>query len=262
MIPFFRKIRKKMADDNRPLKYARYAIGEILLVVIGILIALQVNTWNEERKQRQLDVKYFHNLKNDLMADLTQLDIMIDLSHSKVQASKSIKLKSDRDSISSVYDFTNKMLTLFFVNEFRPNDNTYEEMKSSGNFSTISNDDLKLKLMNLKKTYLEIASVHEHMRYDFNIFLEDFEKYVDWGKYYDLNKSNIPKLDLEYDTVYIESHKKIMEKEIHELYKNKVFLNNIFLLEINYTYIIDLFDKTKPQIHEIIDVLNREIEKQ
>ncbi len=46
MIPFFRKIRKKMADDNKPLKYMRYAIGEIVLVVIGILIALQINTWN------------------------------------------------------------------------------------------------------------------------------------------------------------------------------------------------------------------------
>ena len=52
MIPFFRKIRKKMADDNRPLKYARYAIGEILLVVVGILIALQINNWNEGRKQK------------------------------------------------------------------------------------------------------------------------------------------------------------------------------------------------------------------
>ena len=53
MIPFFRKIRKKMADDNRPLKYARYAIGEIVLVVIGILIALQINTWNEEKKNKK-----------------------------------------------------------------------------------------------------------------------------------------------------------------------------------------------------------------
>jgi len=50
MIPFFRKIRKKMADDNKPMKYMRYAIGEILLVVIGILIALQVNNWNEINK--------------------------------------------------------------------------------------------------------------------------------------------------------------------------------------------------------------------
>ena len=53
MIGLFRKIRKKLSDDNKPFKYLRYAIGEIFLVVIGILIALQVNNWNEIRKQNQ-----------------------------------------------------------------------------------------------------------------------------------------------------------------------------------------------------------------
>jgi len=52
MINFFRKTRKKLADDNKPLKYMRYAIGEIALVVIGILIALSINNWNESRKDR------------------------------------------------------------------------------------------------------------------------------------------------------------------------------------------------------------------
>ena len=52
MINFFRKTRKKLADDNKPLKYMRYAIGEIVLVVIGILIALSINTWNEQRKNK------------------------------------------------------------------------------------------------------------------------------------------------------------------------------------------------------------------
>jgi len=49
MINFFRKKRKKLAEDNKAVKYARYAIGEIVLVVIGILIALQINSWNKER---------------------------------------------------------------------------------------------------------------------------------------------------------------------------------------------------------------------
>ena len=52
MINFFRKKRKTLADDNKALKYTRYAIGEIVLVVIGILIALQINTWNEHRKMQ------------------------------------------------------------------------------------------------------------------------------------------------------------------------------------------------------------------
>ena len=54
MIPVFRKIRKKMADDNKPFHYARYAVGEIALVVIGILIDLQINNWN-------ITVKKFQN---------------------------------------------------------------------------------------------------------------------------------------------------------------------------------------------------------
>jgi len=51
MINFFRNIRRQLANENRFQKYFRYAFGEILLVVIGILIALQVNNWNEQRKQ-------------------------------------------------------------------------------------------------------------------------------------------------------------------------------------------------------------------
>lgn len=51
MLNFFRKKRKKLVNDNKLLKYLRYAIGEIILVAIGILIALQVNIWNESRKQ-------------------------------------------------------------------------------------------------------------------------------------------------------------------------------------------------------------------
>ena len=261
MISLFRKIRQKLLQQNQFTRYLLYAVGEILLVVIGILIALQVNNWNELRKQRQVEIKYFYNLKNDLLADDERLNTMIDLADSKVKAAKNVKLKADRDSISSLYEFSDEMVTLFFIDEFRPNDNTYEEMKSSGNFSTIRNDNLKLKLMNLKKTYHKIAATQEHMRYDFNVFLEDFEQHVDWGKYYNLNKSNIPKADFVFDSLYIESHKEIMRQEVRELNKNKVFLNNIFLLEINYTYIIDLFNNTKSQISEIIEILNREIEQ-
>ena len=55
-----------MADDNKPMKYLRYSIGEIALVVIGILIALQINNWNEREKSRDSEKLLLTNLKEEL----------------------------------------------------------------------------------------------------------------------------------------------------------------------------------------------------
>jgi len=66
MIGFFRRIRKKLADENKFLQYSRYAIGEIVLVVIGILIALQINNWNENKKRTALEIKHLKELKSDI----------------------------------------------------------------------------------------------------------------------------------------------------------------------------------------------------
>jgi hypothetical protein len=73
MIRFFRNIRQKLAAENKVMAYMRYAIGEIMLVVIGILIELQVNNWNEIRKERLVEIKYLKNLKHDLQSDSTDV---------------------------------------------------------------------------------------------------------------------------------------------------------------------------------------------
>jgi hypothetical protein len=74
MINFFRRIRQKLADDNKPLKYARYAIGEIVLVVVGILIALQINIWNEDRKERKNETQILISLSEDFKSNLLALE--------------------------------------------------------------------------------------------------------------------------------------------------------------------------------------------
>lgn len=67
MIKFFRKIRQKMLTENKFSKYLLYAVGEILLVVIGILIALQINNWNEMQKQKEISKETIQNLKIELL---------------------------------------------------------------------------------------------------------------------------------------------------------------------------------------------------
>jgi hypothetical protein len=74
---FFRKIRYKLMSENKTGKYFKYAVGEIVLVVIGILIALSINNWNENRKQKEILYAIFQIIKEDILIDLTEINSFI-----------------------------------------------------------------------------------------------------------------------------------------------------------------------------------------
>ena len=79
MLKFFRTIRKKLIEQDKVRKYLLYAIGEILLVVIGILIALQVNYWNELRKTQRSETQFIENITPDLKIDPDELRRVVNL---------------------------------------------------------------------------------------------------------------------------------------------------------------------------------------
>ena len=79
MIKFFRHIRQNLIMENKTGKYLKYAIGEIVLVVIGILIALQINNWNETKKEQAMTNKYLSGFVSDLEKDRAQLDNLINV---------------------------------------------------------------------------------------------------------------------------------------------------------------------------------------
>lgn len=78
MINFFRKIRRQLLSDSKVSKYLVYALGEIVLVVIGILIALQINNWNEYQKELITEVKVLDEVVENLKANIIRLQSMID----------------------------------------------------------------------------------------------------------------------------------------------------------------------------------------
>ena len=164
MIPFFRKIRKKMADDNRPLKYMRYAIGEIMLVMVGILLALQVNNWNENRKLRQIEIKLLTEIKNDL--EETLIEVKNDLKNHEfyLKASNSLRkiLKSEKiesDSIGYYFNLSKGDLQL------HPKTSGFNLLESKG-MDIISNDSLRMKITNIYqlgiKRLIEIGKLNPY----------------------------------------------------------------------------------------------------
>ena len=86
MIKFFRKIRHKLLSEGKTEKYFKYAIGEIILVVIGILIALQINNWNNERILAKEEKLLLANLKEEYQENLLNLNIAIKKRESQMNA--------------------------------------------------------------------------------------------------------------------------------------------------------------------------------
>jgi hypothetical protein len=147
MIGFFRRIRKKLADNNQFVKYSRYAIGEILLVVIGILIALQVNNWNEEKKEQRKIRKYAESLIQDLENDILMIDTIRYVANEiniRIDSLSAIVNKNDIDEISNLDVFC-----LSWMKLYRPyswNRATLDELKNSGGLQLIRNADIAKRI--------------------------------------------------------------------------------------------------------------------
>ena len=150
MLKFFRKIRQQLISENKFSSYLFYAIGEIALVVIGILLALQISTWNQSRQNRQLEMEYLTRLQSDLQADTAML-----IEFQRVTAYKTDFLKSilkDELKEFKVTKADNSDLLNIHASRFSsvpvPRDNAFQEMQSSGNLGLIQNDQLKESIFN------------------------------------------------------------------------------------------------------------------
>ena len=163
MINFFRKIRRKLADDNKPLKYMRYAIGEIVLVVIGILIALPINNWNVRKQESQLESEYLRNLIDDLSKDTTyfietdvRFDSMVNLGENAIQSMYSkVPLKSKMDILSDYWNRSAGMLSYVLYTA------TYKDLESSGSLRIIKNSVLRNQIISHYKAYEESTKLYE-----------------------------------------------------------------------------------------------------
>lgn len=153
MIKFFRKIRQKLLSENKFSKYLIYAIGEIILVVIGILIALSINNWNEQNKTDRVENTFLKRLLVDLKKDKVYLESIHSRRESQIRAAKEIVDFSIEPKLDSIIYQLPNMLTISSWQETTSNQNTFLELISSGNLNIIRNDSIKDKLLHLDRSY-------------------------------------------------------------------------------------------------------------
>ena len=183
MIKFFRKIRYNLMSENKTGKYLKYAIGEIILVVIGILIALQINNWNDNKKDKRLEEYYLSNLREDLKSDSVKLAALVHVFDVAVYSKEKLinYAQGNHQKEDSLAIYLKNQIN--FVNDFTPNTTTIDEIKNSSHLNIISDNSIRRNLVKLYNTYdnlsikLALGTEKQQKMVDyFNIHLSRLDK--------------------------------------------------------------------------------------
>jgi len=154
MLHLFRKIRQKLLKENRITRYLVYALGEILLVVIGILIALSINNWNEQRKQNQQEANYYNKIKEDIALDAFNIDQSIISLDERTQATKRllVNLLTIQEDKSVIWaDYLSTLRSIAFI----PSKSAILDITSSG----------KLEILKIKKIKEAVLQYYAYQEY-------------------------------------------------------------------------------------------------
>ncbi|MGB5317258.1 MAG: DUF6090 family protein [Robiginitalea sp.] len=239
MFSFLRKTRKKLAVKKDTTKYLGYAIGEIVLVVIGILIALGINNWNEDRQARMLEQEILVQIRENLNKDKEALSRIITNAQRAVYASeKVIELYESNQSSDSLKYWLGNIVQF---DRFLPLTNAYEVLKSKG-LDLVSNKELRFKL----GTYYDdqaqiITNANEDLK---QTFVDDWLPIMRAGV-----------VDFEFKK-YV-----ILEDESGFIATDKV-RNVLILNRSNYTGSLEYMHAGVTLIDAILDIINAEVRNQ
>ena len=256
MIKFFRKIRQKLLQEKRFSSYVTYAVGEVLLVVIGILLALQFNNWNNKQMNVKKEIWYLDNIANDMFNQKSGLEDLKKYYTKTLNVAGELLLDFKKQKGYHKLDSLSYRLNELMISYSYPNiDNTYRELLSSGQVSLIKNNDLISDIIDF---YLYTAEI-ETM---FNVN----QSQVFYGEVYSvLNK--FAQVDLseivDDDNLVFEDEeiKKYLNSELKKT-KNKHELTNAIRnkIVILSDYMATL-DESIGEVNKMIKAIDKEITK-
>ena len=230
MIYLFRKIRHQLIANNRFKKYVLYALGEIFLVMIGILLALQFNTWNQEKENNIKEEWYLINIVEDIEYQKKVLKEMKIFSLESIEIGKSILKQYNTNKSFIDVDSLDKKLNVLMESFIYPNtNNTYTELVSSGQFDLIKDKDLNLNIISYFSTIEE-----NHINAETNIMNIFYpEIYPIYNKF---SQAELYEENINEDESYLLDKDEAITKYINELLENpssKLLLTNAIRTQIS-----------------------------
>ena len=256
MLTIFRKIRNSMLKSGNTQRYLLYAIGEIALVVIGILVALQINNWNQNRIDRQKEENYLVNLKRDFNDQIQSIDDQIEAERSYAESAFPI-LQSyyDGDPISFDSTMAQNLSLLVTRRTFVRTDPTFSELISSGNIDLLKDLHFKDALIRYFQDLKRKESIVEKN----NVYLTDQmvgNILTKLGYIQDYRILN-PDSKLKQFSNTSNKHLMIISQKLLSDEKNELaFINAVNLKNDVAIFHINLMEELKQQTIKMIEMIN------
>ncbi len=144
MIRLFRKIRKELLSEDKYPIYLLYATGEISLVVIGILFALQIDNWNENRHSRQTEQLLLKSLKEEMSTNLEHLNLAMSYhAKSRMAAKRMVEIYNGTSTYENTHELDSLLSILQWAWTFDPSTGVINSIKMSGHLNSIQNPELR-----------------------------------------------------------------------------------------------------------------------
>ena len=162
MFSYLRKIRRDLIKEGNLKRYLAYAVGEVIIVVIGILLALYLNNWNQQRTEIKLELQYYQSIKIQLNEDLTTLYGEINYNQNflnQFSFAKKLILLNDKSKADTLGKIT---LNMVRFSDFRRKSNIYQTLVNSGEIVLINNNKITEKLQSLEENYTYINRLEEN----------------------------------------------------------------------------------------------------
>jgi len=251
MIKFFRKIRQELLLSGRTGKYLTYAAGEVVLVVIGILIALQINNWNEQRKQSNLEQEYLIALKKEFENNVIEVNRVLDLN---IELHKNA-LELATYTGPEVPNITDQEFSQLYFGviksevQYRPGSGVLTEIISSGNLNAFKKRELKNALAALDGLILTIRfQENEELAYMRNELISFGHEHMSMRRMAFDAFGQTSNLD----------EGRFLDSNLHVL-ESKVFDNHLTGFIYGSGFLNGRYKALKEQLQEIIAIIDSQI---
>ncbi len=256
MIKFFRKIRQNLLMENKTGKYFKYAIGEILLVVIGILIALGLNNWNEDRKSIRTSTILLKEIVEDLKSDTVAFNAAYNSVLEQIQNEEWALARQDYEinHVEQLWDCFSGWYYDYYINE-----RTFQKIQNDANTRIIGYDSIFEKITSYYKVHND--RLKAHVKWDIKEvsegqqYMKELETGIEIDNYRIQTLSN-GKAIKSFTSIQDSLQKgKLMIDFAKSILGRNHFKNNY----IRHSRVLDIFDQTRFEAANLIKEINKEI---